>query len=401
MVSELVEQWEKIDGQIITKTGRAKEIVDFLKELNLLGCVAWHDDNPNILDVSLLENEGKLAGSVNNVDITAVADFEELVKSLNEKFFADVEFDYSEYYTESGEEHEGIIEELIDVTPVKNDQVTSVVITRTPAGVFPYLANMQDVKLGLVELGNDRRAVLQSTDCDVDVSDTEEAPFIAFYNNDDEYYFLYMPTEDYEDSIFFVWGYNIELICGSAENPDPTIYDVVKKTLSPYKIATEIAAISEDIDVDRVNKALSSDGKEGSALLMAEFGASHSIGKFLANEIELHDVDKVVIYEPRGYMNAMGRSFASAVKEEKSGFWHKYRQLSFEKPWLLNIYALGIGVVGAMLFTKSLRKEKPTVKNALTGVFGILLVLEGVAEYMLNKYVAISEESDRRKNNDW
>ncbi|QPK93988.1 hypothetical protein HCQ94_05310 [Actinomyces sp. zg-332] len=400
MRSEIVDQWQKIDGEIVTKTSRTAEITAFLRELNVLACLTWDNLAPSVLSISLLENEGKIAGSLNSADIVPVIDLKEIVETLGEKFNANVDFDDYKHYALANEFEEGV-EINIDVSSKVNLVSNSVLITRTPASVFPYLANLDDTKLGVVELSNDRRAVLQSAKAVTGLSNSDETPYIVFYNDGGEYYFVYRPSEDYEDLVQFTWDQGIELICANASNPDETILDMVKQTLSPYSVANDIAAINEDINVENVIKALSLNGPDGSAMLMAEFGLSNTISQFLSNETDLYDVAGITVHEPRGYTNAIGRSFATIEKKGQSNFWKKYRSLSFEKPWILNIFALGIGAIGAILFTNSLRKEKPTFRSTVSGFLGILLVLEGIAEYMLNQYIAISEESDRRENNDW
>lgn len=404
MELELVDQWRRVEGFLVSKETVHEKVISYLKELNILACVDWYDETQTVT-ISVMENDGQIAGCLDNKTIAPVCGYEELVEKLGEKFQANVDFeDYNYTSFDDFDEYDEICEDDFEEYPYEEEtKVNCAVITRTPASVFPFISNMEDTKIGVAELEHDRRIVLQSEKSFMDISVIEscDTPYLAFYENEGQYFFIYSPTDDALETISYTWSENVELIYGSLENPSKQIQKVVRDVLSPYNVETTIAGISEEISLENVSKALSTTGEKGMGMLLAEFGVPAEIIDFMHDKKELSELSGVVVHEPRGYSNAVKRFFNTTDKKKHSVFWKNYYNLSVEKPWVLNIFAGVVGVTGAMLFTNALRSEKTNTKSTLGAILGILLMVEGVAEYMLNKYIGIREESNRRENNDW
>lgn len=146
---------------------------------------------------------------------------------MGEKFQANVDFeDYNYTSFDDFDEYDEICEDDFEEYPYEEEtKVNCAVITRTPASVFPFISNMEDTKIGVAELEHDRRIVLQSEKSFMDISVIEscDTPYLAFYENEGQYFFIYSPTDDALETISYTWSENVELIYGSLENPSKQI----------------------------------------------------------------------------------------------------------------------------------------------------------------------------------
>lgn len=407
-----IDQWRRVDGMISLSKGTQREVADLLKSLNVLACLERENETdttvrlPENIRMSVMEKDGQVAGYDDGISLKPVISLKDFATKLAEEFDAKIiigkydidKFDYSDGFFTFDEKK---VEELENMTAEEQSYTTNcVVITKTPSSLFPFLSNIENTVLGVAELGNDCRAVLHSANgaIDMEIVESCDTPYLAFYQENGIYSFVYMPTDDYSDSISYSWDEKVDLIYGKCEHPSNEMIKVVEDVLSPYNIATVIAGIAEEIDATRVAKALKLSGEEGSALLMREFGVNEQICDFFTGYLELEQVESIVMYKPKGYANAMEESFDI---QEPTGFWSKYYDLSVNRPWVLNLIAGGVGFIGTLMLARSITRHKRNWRTVMTGIFGVLFMLEAGAEYMLNKYVGVHEEIRRRDNNDW
>ena len=404
---ELVSQWQRLEGVILLSDNNEFDFENYLKELNVLACVSWDSSYKNAINIAVMVNEGQVAGYCEDQTIKPVYSLSDFVDKLAVASHSFV--DFGENYADYSEEEITVDGEIVfddsEVLDSRDEQnlSTSVLITQTPATVFPFLSNIGDTDLGVLELGDGKRAVFQTakSTLEIDIVEVAEEPYLAFYQEDYQFYFVYVPNSKFEDSISYSWNENVRFVYGSLATVTDNVKKIVRAILSPYSIDTVIASISPNVELSNVSKALELPAVQGVALLMKEFGLPAEAVEFLSGSRALSQVPSVVTHEPRGYANAMERSFKLTDADGRSCFWRKYYNISLEKPWILNVIGGFVGFVGMLLLSNSIRSEKRTMKSVMTGILGILLMVEGVAEYMLNKYIGVKEELRRRDSNDW
>lgn len=73
---------------------------------------------------------------------------------------------------------------------------------------------------------------------------------MIFNNINGLYQILYLPTNNVDDVINFVWFSNVALIYGKCENPSDIVTTIVKEVLSPNKIDRDIADINDKVNYE-------------------------------------------------------------------------------------------------------------------------------------------------------
>lgn len=81
MELELVDQWRRVEGFLVSKESSHKEVISYLKELNVLACVDWYDETSTVT-ISVMENDGQIAGCVDSKTIVPVCEYAELVEKI-------------------------------------------------------------------------------------------------------------------------------------------------------------------------------------------------------------------------------------------------------------------------------------------------------------------------------
>ena len=130
--------------------------------------------------------------------------------------------------------------------------------------------------------------------------------------------------------------------------------------------------------------------------MLEALGLPQWLGPWLRGEIATSAVEDVVVHEPRGLSNAVGRSVSMMLDDSAvSGpsFWQGYTRTVTDQPWLFRAaHLLEAGAGGALVgtaLTRRLRKGGGLSGTLL--VMGAGLVVDSAAEFALASWTRARE----------
>ena len=166
----------------------------------------------------------------------------------------------------------------------------------------------------------------------------ESLPAIIFRVDERDITVRAVLTGEPEDDAVYSWSMTSRYVWGGVEEPGPALSALVNEMLTDSTDASLIARAVPDADVEAATAALAVEGIEGLAQMLAALGLPAWVESVLTGRLAPVEVPGVVVHEPRGLSNAVGRSVGLMLADPSvpgSAFWQTYVRAVTETPWLV------------------------------------------------------------------
>ena len=117
-----------------------------------------------------------------------------------------------------------------------------------------------------------------------------------------------MSTGDPDEDAVFSWGMSSLHVWGGVTEPGPALKALGEEFLSDLTDASGFVAAVPGADLEAATAAIAQPGAEGFAAMLEALGLPEWVLSVLTGRLAPVEVPGVVVHEPRGLSNAVGRS---------------------------------------------------------------------------------------------
>lgn len=395
MAQDATQRWNRTEGVLVAPGSTPDDVAARLRERAVVARLEWYPATAHLLSITLLlDAEGRVAvtppsrGGV--VPGTGVS---ELVEGLARELGADVTIGPASFNALP----EGV--ELPEVSAGPAPMSRTVVVSPLSAYMVPLQATLLERPLAVASApGIDRRIVMYSgegAELGAFGWDDESLPAIIFRVDERDMTVRAVLTGESEDDAVYSWSMTSRYVWGGVEEPGPALSALVNEMLTDSTDASLIARAVPDADVEAATAALAVEGIEGLAQMLAALGLPAWVESVLTGRLAPVEVPGVVVHEPRGLSNAVGRSVGLMLADPSvpgSAFWQSYVRAVTETPWLVRAGAALEAGLGGALIGAAIRRRGRTgrLPGGLIAV-GVLLMVDAVAETSLASWTRHKE----------
>ncbi len=350
---------------------------------------------PQHRSISVLVSDQNQVATVKNGELAPGLDLSDLVYKLATELEADVLIGPARYDASAGSDE--------DYEP---DYAALRVAVLTPMSPYtvPLQSTLLERTLAVVNLPEiDRRLVLYAGD-GLEIGDLgwdeEQLPSLVLRSYKGELSLAAITSGDLDDDSEVVTVLRRrEWMVWPKGRISKDRKDELTAALAAPTHAAELSLVTPNADVEALDKALAADsgnGVDGTGPVLEALGLPQWLGPWLRGEIATSAVEDVVVHEPRGLSNAVGRSVSMMLDDSAvSGpsFWQGYTRTVTDQPWLFRAaHLLEAGAGGALVgtaLTRRLRKGGGLSGTLL--VMGAGLVVDSAAEFALASWTRARE----------
>ena len=395
MAQDATQRWNRTEGVLVAPGSTPDDVAARLRERAVVARLEWYPASAHLLSITLLSDaEGRVAvtppsrGGV--VPGTGVS---ELAEGLARELGADVTIGPASFNALP----EGV--ELPEVSAGPSPMSRTVVVSPLSAYMVPLQATLLERPLAVASApGIDRRIVMYSgegAELGAFGWDDESLPAIIFRVDERDMTVRAVLTGESEDDAVYSWSMTSRYVWGGVEEPGPALSALVNEMLTDSTDASLIARAVPDADVEAATAALAVEGVEGLAQMLAALGLPAWVESVLTGRLAPVEVPGVVVHEPRGLSNAVGRSVGLMLADPSvpgSAFWQSYVRAVTETPWLVRAGAALEAGLGGALIGAAIRRRGRTgrLPGGLIAV-GVLLMVDAVAETSLASWTRHKE----------
>ena len=395
MAQDATQRWNRTEGVLVAPGSTPDDVAARLRERAVVARLEWYPASAHLLSITLLlDTEGRVAvtppsrGGV--VPGTGVS---ELVEGLARELGADVTIGPASFNALP----EGV--ELPEVSAGPSPMSRTVVVSPLSAYMVPLQATLLERPLAVASApGIDRRIVMYSgegAELGAFGWDDESLPAIIFRVDERDMTVRAVLTGESEDDAVYSWSMTSRYVWGGVEEPGPALSALVNEMLTDSTDASLIARAVPDADVEAATAALAVEGVEGLAQMLTALGLPAWVESVLTGRLAPVEVPGVVVHEPRGLSNAVGRSVGLMLADPSvrgSAFWQSYVRAVTETPWLVRAGAALEAGLGGALIGAAIRRRGRTgrLPGGLIAV-GVLLMVDAVAETSLASWTRHKE----------
>lgn len=287
----------------------------------------WYPVSAHLLSITLLSDaEGRVAVTPpSRGGVVPGAGVSELAEGLARELGADVTIGPASFNALP----EGV--ELPEVSAGPSLMSRTVVVSPLSAYMVPLQATLLERPLAVASApGIDRRIVMYSgegAELGAFGWDDESLPAIIFRVDERDITVRAVLTGEPEDDAVYSWSMTSRYVWGGVEEPGPALSALVNEMLTDSTDASLIARAVPDADVEAATAALAVEGIEGLAQMLAALGLPAWVESVLTGRLAPVEVPGVVVHEPRGLSNAVGRSVGLMLADPSvpgSAFWQTY-----------------------------------------------------------------------------
>lgn len=384
MAQDANSRWNRTDGVVIAPAKDSVTLGAALRERGVVARLEWYSTTPHLLGLTLLTDaEGRVAvtppsrGGV--VPGPRVAELtEDLARALNAAVtIGPASFD------DLGDQ------ELPEPSTTTDTTSRSIVISPLSAYTLPLQATLLERPLAVASApGLDRRIIMytgEGAELGAFGWDTDALPAVILTADAEDLSVRAVTTvEDEEDEAIYSWSMTSHYVWGSVNEPGPALRTLVDELLTDATDASLIASSVPGADAEAVAKALEMTGPEGMAAMVAALGLPEWVEQVLTGRLAPTEVPGVVVHEPRGLSNAVGRSLGLALQDPDvpgARVWRSYVNAVTDMPWIVRAAAAGEAAIGGVLIGKALRRRQRT-GTLPTGLLisGLVLLVDAVTE---------------------
>ena len=395
MAQDATQRWNRTEGVLVAPGSTPDDVAARLRERAVVARLEWYPASAHLLSITLLSDaEGRVAvtppsrGGV--VPGTGVS---ELVEGLARELGADVTIGPASFNALPEDV------ELPEVSAGPAPMSRTVVVSPLSAYMVPLQATLLERPLAVASApGIDRRIVMYSgegAELGAFGWDDESLPAIIFRVDERDMTVRAVLTGESEDDAVYSWSMTSRYVWGGVEEPGPALSALVNEMLTDSTDASLIARAVPDADVEAATAALAVEGIEGLAQMLAALGLPAWVESVLTGRLAPVEVPGVVVHEPRGLSNAVGRSVGLMLADPSvpgSAFWQSYVRAVTETPWLVRAGAALEAGLGGALIGAAIRRRGRTgrLPGGLIAV-GVLLMVDAVAETSLASWTRHKE----------
>ncbi len=386
-----MQEWDRVDGMIITARLEPQEIIDFLTKQQVVAQLDWFAQTPNMMGIRVVSADGHVGilkkGSTTVEPGPTMLDFIETTAEAfkAEVMIGDVGIDRLD------EEFASLPEPPIDEeTPLR-----VVEISDTPASAVPLMAAFNGVDIVELGLPGGKRALLAQLPAGRSNWTLGDVPLVTLTSTGDEFQAFLIEDDDPESIVTYNWGMEERIIAGAATG-DSVADTVAQMLVGPREDVEAIHDAVPGVGRELAVAATQQRGTLATRSFVSALGLPADVASFLNGEITLDQVDGH-LHQARGVSNAIGRSVDIMLGERKSdtGLWATYTSTVVEKPWLIPMVAAAEATVGLSLLVASRARDgKRTGIQKLGTALGVAMLIDSVGEISLAKYVRLRQQSE-------
>ena len=395
MAQDATQRWNRTEGVLVAPGSTPDDVAARLRERAVVARLEWYPASAHLLSITLLSDaEGRVAvtppsrgGVVPGMGVS------ELAEGLARELGADATIGPASF--------DALPEdvELPEVSAGPAPMSRTVVVSPLSAYMVPLQATLLERPLAVASApGIDRRIVMYSgegPELGAFGWDDESLPAIIFRVDERDMTVRAVLTGESEDDAVYSWSMTSRYVWGGVEEPGPALSALVNEMLTDSTDASLIARAVPDADVAAATAALAVEGVEGLAQMLAALGLPAWVESVLTGRLAPVEVPGVVVHEPRGLSNAVGRSVGLMLADPSvpgSAFWQSYVRAVTETPWLVRAGAALEAGLGGALIGAAIRRRGRTgrLPGGLIAV-GALLMVDAVAETSLASWTRHKE----------
>ena len=395
MAQDATQRWNRTEGVLVAPGSTPDDVAARLRERAVVARLEWYPASAHLLSITLLSDaEGRVAVTPpSRGGVVPGAGVSELAEGLARELGADVTIGPASFNALP----EGV--ELPEVSAGPSPMSRTVVVSPLSAYMVPLQATLLERPLAVASApGIDRRIVMYSgegAELGAFGWDDESLPAIIFRVDERDMTVRAVLTGESEDDAVYSWSMTSRYVWGGVEEPGPALSALVNEMLTDSTDASLIARAVPDADVEAATAALAVEGVEGLAQMLAALGLPAWVESVLTGRLAPVEVPGVVVHEPRGLSNAVGRSVGLMLADPSvpgSAFWQSYVRAVTETPWLVRAGAALEAGLGGALIGAAIRRRGRTgrLPGGLIAV-GALLMVDAVAETSLASWTRHKE----------
>ena len=395
MAQDATQRWNRTEGVLVAPGSTPDDVAARLRERAVVARLEWYPVSAHLLSITLLSDaEGRVAVTPpSRGGVVPGAGVSELAEGLARELGADVTIGPASFNALP----EGV--ELPEVSAGPSPMSRTVVVSPLSAYMVPLQATLLERPLAVASApGIDRRIVMYSgegAELGAFGWDDESLPAIIFRVDERDITVRAVLTGEPEDDAVYSWSMTSRYVWGGVEEPGPALSALVNEMLTDSTDASLIARAVPDADVEAATAALAVEGVEGLAQMLAALGLPAWVESVLTGRLAPVEVPGVVVHEPRGLSNAVGRSVGLMLADPSvpgSAFWQSYVRAVTETPWLVRAGAALEAGLGGALIGAAIRRRGRTgrLPGGLIAV-GALLMVDAVAETSLASWTRHKE----------
>ena len=395
MAQDATQRWNRTEGVLVAPGSTPDDVAARLRERAVVARLEWYPVSAHLLSITLLSDaEGRVAVTPpSRGGVVPGAGVSELAEGLARELGADVTIGPASFNALP----EGV--ELPEVSAGPSPMSRTVVVSPLSAYMVPLQATLLERPLAVASApGIDRRIVMYSgegAELGAFGWDDESLPAIIFRVDERDMTVRAVLTGESEDDAVYSWSMTSRYVWGGVEEPGPALSALVNEMLTDSTDASLIARAVPDADVEAATAALAVEGIEGLAQMLAALGLPAWVESVLTGRLAPVEVPGVVVHEPRGLSNAVGRSVGLMLADPSvpgSAFWQSYVRAVTETPWLVRAGAALEAGLGGALIGAAIRRRGRTgrLPGGLIAV-GALLMVDAVAETSLASWTRHKE----------
>lgn len=385
MAQDARSRWNRTDGVVIAPAQDPDALAAALRERGVVARMEWYPATPHLLGLTLLTDaEGRVAvtppsrGGV--VPGTRVS---ELTEGLAQTLAAAVSIGPASFDALGDQE-------LPEPAEAGGAERRTVVVSPLSAYTVPLQAALLDRALAVASVpGVDRRVIMytgEGADLGAFGWDEDALPAVILTADAEDLSVRAVTTvEDLEeDEAIYSWSMTSRYVWGGVDEPGPALRGLADELLADSTDAGLLAQAVPGADADAVADALGLSGAEGMVAMVGALGLPEWVGRVLTGRLAPAEVPGVVVHEPRGLSNAVGRSLGMALEDPDvpgSGLWRSYVTAVTDMPWLVRAGALAQATLGGVLIGRAVRRRRVAGRlsaGLLAG--GVLLLTDAVVE---------------------
>ena len=395
MAQDATQRWNRTEGVLVAPGSTPDDVAARLRERAVVARLEWYPATAHLLSITLLlDAEGRVAVTPpSRGGVVPGAGVSELAEGLARELGADVTIGPASFNALPEDV------ELPEVSAGPAPMSRTVVVSPLSAYMVPLQATLLERPLAVASAPSiDRRIVMYSgegAELGAFGWDDESLPAIIFRVDERDMTVRAVLTGESEDDAVYSWSMTSRYVWGGVEEPGPALSALVNEMLTDSTDASLIARAVPDADVEAATAALAVEGIEGLAQMLAALGLPAWVESVLTGRLAPVEVPGVVVHEPRGLSNAVGRSVGLMLADPSvpgSAFWQSYVRAVTETPWLVRAGAALEAGLGGALIGAAIRRRGRTgrLPGGLIAV-GVLLMVDAVAETSLASWTRHKE----------
>ena len=387
MAQDTAQRWNRTEGVLIAPGTQPEAVAGRLSADRVVARLEWYPSSPHLLSMTLMADaDGRVAVTPPaRGGVVAGLGVSELAESLAREFGADVTIGPAAF--------NALPDDVVlpEVPGGPGATTCTLVVSPLSAYTVPLQATLLERPLVVASLpGLDRRIVMYTGDgagLGTFGWDEESLPVLVLTVDERDVTARAIPTGESEDDAVFSWGMTSRYVWGGVKEPGPALRSLVDELLADLTDASGIVAAVPGADLEAAAAAIVKPGIDGFAAMLEALGLPDWVLEVLTGRLAPVEVPGVVVHEPRGLSNAVGRSVGLLLADPStpgSAFWQGYVRTVTDKPWAVRGAALLEAGLGGTLLGAAVRRRRSTgsIPGGVAAV-GAFLLVDAITEVSL------------------